>query len=160
MFMCIILKILYKFCDGQLKWSCGHTEPYRNFHSHTIFGSGGPKWTPQTHSNYIPNCCCTYLNADENPRCLATRSKTNTSFPCSCKRNVFASTSRKIRLKCSLSTRNRWQLFSFNTIVAALEIGKEKRKKKQQPHAYTKLINWLILFALLSLSRSIQIRFC
>lgn len=62
----------------------------------------------------------TYLNAEEKPRCLATRSRTKTSFPCSCKRNVFASTSRKIRLKCSLSTRNRWQLFSFSTIVAAL----------------------------------------
>lgn len=67
------------------------------------------------------NLFYTYLNADDNPRCLATRSNTNTSFPCSCKRNVFASTSRNIRLKCSLSTRNRWQLFSFNTIVAALD---------------------------------------
>lgn len=62
----------------------------------------------------------TYLNAEENPRCLVTRSRTKTSFPCSCRRNVFASTSRSIRLKCSLSTRNRWQLFSFNTMVAAL----------------------------------------
>lgn len=91
-------------------------------------------WNPEchirpadiTHSNTV---LYTYLNADENPRCLATRSKTNTSFPCSCRRNVFASTSRKIRLKCSLSTRNRWQLFSFSTIVAALKIEKGERVK-------------------------------
>lgn len=82
--------------------------------------------TDITHSNIV---LYTYLNADENPRCLATRSKTNTSFPCSCRRNVFASTSRKIRLKCSLSTRNRWQLFSFSTIVAALKIEKGERVK-------------------------------
>lgn len=95
-------------------------------------------WNPKyTHSNTI---LYTYLNADENPRCLATRSKTNTSFPCSCKRNVFASTSRKMRLKCSLSTRNRWQLFSFSTIVAALKNGggreREKKMKRKEKQAY------------------------
>lgn len=65
----------------------------------------------------------TYLNAECCPLCLATRSKTKTSFPCSCNLKVFASTSRRMRLKCSLSTRNRWQLFSFKTIVAALWKG-------------------------------------
>lgn len=69
---------------------------------------------------FLNECEKTYLNAEEKPRCLVTRSRTRTSFPCSCKRNVFASTSRNIRLKCSLSTRSRWQLFSFSTIVAAL----------------------------------------
>lgn len=62
---------------------------------------------------------CTYLNA-ENPLCFATFSSTSTSLPCSCNLNVFASTSRRIRLKCSLSTRSRWQLFCVSIMVAAL----------------------------------------
>lgn len=62
----------------------------------------------------------TYLNAECCPLCFATRSNTKTSLPCSWSLKVFASTSRRMRLKCSLSTRNRWQLFSFRTMVAAL----------------------------------------
>lgn len=81
------------------------------------FGLGmvklGEAKKPNTHS-------LTYLNAECCPLCFATRSNTKTSLPCSWSLKVFASTSRRMRLKCSLSTRNRWQLFSFRTMVAAL----------------------------------------
>lgn len=112
----------------------------------------------------------TYLNAEEKPRCLATRSKTKTSFPCSCKRNVFASTSRRIRLKCSLSTRNRWQLFSFSTIVAALP----KANYTLSIHAFNCkyeccMLKWIeklewwsteTLFFLLSIIKIVQMKVC
>lgn len=67
-----------------------------------------------------------YLKVECMPCCLATRSSTKTSLPCSCNRNVLASTSRRIRLKYSLSTRSKWQFFSLRIIVAALCIHKNK----------------------------------
>jgi hypothetical protein len=47
-------------------------------------------------------------------------SSTRTSWPCSLSRTVLASTSLKMRLKFSLSTRKKWQLLSLRTMVAAL----------------------------------------
>lgn len=83
--------------------------------------SQGPKTKAKAeNSNTTPEV--SYLKA-ECPRCLATRSRISTSLPCSCNRSVFASTSRRMRLKCSLSTRSSRQLFSLSTIVAALGCG-------------------------------------
>lgn len=45
-------------------------------------------------------------------------SSIKTSLLCSFNRTVLASTSFNIRLKSSLSTRKKWQLFSFVIIVA------------------------------------------
>ena len=47
-------------------------------------------------------------------------SSISTSFPCSFRRIVFASTSFKMRLKSSLSTLRKWQLFSRVVKVADL----------------------------------------
>lgn len=55
-------------------------------------------------------------------------SNTRTSWPCSLSRTVLASTSRKMRLKLSLSTRKKWQLSSLNTMVAALQQERHDNK--------------------------------
>lgn len=111
----LLIVLLYTLCRSTTSYHANHHKIKQNLVV-TIYYIG----TVRTHTTSTKNT--TYLKA-ECPRCFATRSSTSTSLPCSCNRSVFASTSRNIRLKCSLSTRSKWQLFSFSTIVAALGVN-------------------------------------